>query len=298
MSGKDDVRDALHKQQGGKCMYCGRKLPKDIFHIDHKTPRKRNGSDRLSNLQLLCGTCNGRKGGDLTDGEFRRRYKLEPARGAEPPLKAIPKSYFDNITKQGQARKAKQRRQQEREPVKGPRQAAQEEARRINEKAEAEALKATERAERGPVEEPELPLFDLGGSSKGKRRAKEAEALHPADSLPSAEPIELAPTKFAQVIGKWDGTRYYEVNLLTGKKRSAKKKPDKVTSKNEWVAVVTGEFAPVDGLHVQAGGDMLRVSGNGKYVDIDRGFGKGTYASPLRSRNRSGAPKTRRGLHG
>jgi len=107
----NDIRDALYKQQGGKCMYCGRKLPKDVFQIDHKTSMKRDGSDRMSNLQLLCSTCNGRKGGDLTDGEFRRRYKLETARGARPPDKVIPQSYFDNITKQGRARKAKQRRQ-------------------------------------------------------------------------------------------------------------------------------------------------------------------------------------------
>ena len=291
MSGKEDVRDALHKQQGGKCMYCGRKLPQDIFHIDHKTPRKRNGSDRLSNQQLLCGTCNGRKGGDLTDGEFRRRYKLEPARGAEPPAKAVPKSYFDNITKQGQARKAKQCRQQEREPVKGPRQAAKEENRRINEKAEAE-----------------LPLdIDLGRpmTGAGEIRSDYNRAwpgLEPvylgeaSPHSPSEEPFDLAP-KWTQVIGKWDGKRYYEVNLLTGKKRTLKKKPAAVDVVGEWVERVEGEFPPQD-MYVQAGGDMIRIHGNGRFVDIEPAFGKPACPAPRRARETGGAPKTRRGLQG
>jgi len=38
--------------------------------IDHIVPRARSGSDRLSNLQLLCPFCNALKG-DQTDGEFR-----------------------------------------------------------------------------------------------------------------------------------------------------------------------------------------------------------------------------------
>ena len=89
-------RDALYKTQGGKCMYCGRKVARDLFDVDHKTPFSRGGSDRLSNLQLLCRTCNTRKG-DMSDGEFRKRYKLGASRGAKPPSKAIPMSYFDNV---------------------------------------------------------------------------------------------------------------------------------------------------------------------------------------------------------
>ena len=36
-------REALYKTQKGKCMYCGRKLDKDLFHIDHKTAFARAG---------------------------------------------------------------------------------------------------------------------------------------------------------------------------------------------------------------------------------------------------------------
>ena len=68
-------RELLYKAQGGKCNYCGIKLGIRYLHVDHKTPVARDGSDRMSNLQLLCSPCNTRKG-DMTDGEFRRRYKL------------------------------------------------------------------------------------------------------------------------------------------------------------------------------------------------------------------------------
>ena len=81
-------------------MYCGRKLDKDLFHIDHKTAFARGGRDSLSNLQLLCPTCNTRKG-KMSDGEFRRRYKLGPVRGATPPPRAIPMSHFDGIFQAG-----------------------------------------------------------------------------------------------------------------------------------------------------------------------------------------------------
>ena len=105
-------RDALYRVQSGKCMYCGRKIPKDLFHIDHKTPFSRGGSDRLANLQLLCPTCNTRKG-DMSDGEFRRRYRLGPSRGAKPPSKIIPQVHFDAVSKQVAARNARIRRRQD-----------------------------------------------------------------------------------------------------------------------------------------------------------------------------------------
>ena len=83
------------------------------FHVDHKTPVARAGSNRISNLQLICGPCNTRKGA-LTDSEFRRRYKLTPSRKVkEPPQKVIPQKYFEEISKTIATRKVKQRRKRE-----------------------------------------------------------------------------------------------------------------------------------------------------------------------------------------
>lgn len=54
--------------QLGVCVYCSTKL--DKYQIDHKTPVARGGGNENQNLQLLCPTCNRRKGAK-TDGEYR-----------------------------------------------------------------------------------------------------------------------------------------------------------------------------------------------------------------------------------
>lgn len=99
-------RELLYKAQGGRCNYCGKKLELAYMDVDHKTPVGR-GSNRNSNLQMLCAPCNKRKGRS-TDGQFRRRYKLPPAREATgPPSKVIPQKYFEGVSKTVAASKAK-----------------------------------------------------------------------------------------------------------------------------------------------------------------------------------------------
>ena len=85
-------------------MYCGeRKLLKNL-QIDHKHPVDRGGSNDRSNLQLLCGPCNQRKG-IHTDEEFRARYRslLEPGIGGrvpKPPSKMVSQNLFKAVTKE------------------------------------------------------------------------------------------------------------------------------------------------------------------------------------------------------
>ena len=71
---KRAITDDLIKKQKGRCMYCGRKVARDLFDLDHKNPVAKGGTNRKSNFQLLCRTCNTRKDA-LTDREFRRKYK-------------------------------------------------------------------------------------------------------------------------------------------------------------------------------------------------------------------------------
>lgn len=56
-------------EQDAKCTYCG-VLLSGAYHIDHKTPVSRGGSNDISNLQILCGPCNLKKG-TKTDEEYK-----------------------------------------------------------------------------------------------------------------------------------------------------------------------------------------------------------------------------------
>ena len=105
-----ELKRELHKAQAGKCMYCGRKPGIDLMDIDHKNPVAKGGSDTKRNLQLLCRSCNTRKGA-TTDRQFRTKFKsIGVPQTQTPPAKAIPQSKFETVAKQTAAKKAKQSR--------------------------------------------------------------------------------------------------------------------------------------------------------------------------------------------
>ena len=93
----DDLKRKLCQDQDYLCMYCGRRRAFTDLEIDHKIPVKRGGSDNLRNLQVICPTCNKRKG-NQTDTEFRRRYKELLPKRQEPPEPAIRQDAFDMVT--------------------------------------------------------------------------------------------------------------------------------------------------------------------------------------------------------
>jgi len=53
------VKSAVYWRDGGRCRRCGSTYK---LEYDHIVPWSRGGSDRMDNLQLLCRTCNRRKG--------------------------------------------------------------------------------------------------------------------------------------------------------------------------------------------------------------------------------------------
>jgi len=55
----DDIR-LLFEQQDGCCFYCDGLLGRG-FHVDHKVPLSRGGSNWPSNLALACASCNTQK---------------------------------------------------------------------------------------------------------------------------------------------------------------------------------------------------------------------------------------------
>ena len=100
---KKAIMDELFKKQGGRCMYDGRKVQRDLFELDHKVPVSRGGTNRKSNFQLLCGTCNKRKG-DLTDREFRRKYRAAGVPQTQVlPERTIPQKRFEEAGKVAKA---------------------------------------------------------------------------------------------------------------------------------------------------------------------------------------------------
>ena len=105
-----ELKRELHKAQGGKCMYCGRKPGIDLMDVDHKNPMDKGGSDQKRNLQVLCRSCNTRKGA-TTDRQFRSKFKsIGVPQAQTPPAKTIPQSKFEAIAKTTASKKAKQAR--------------------------------------------------------------------------------------------------------------------------------------------------------------------------------------------
>ena len=111
-----ELKKELYKAQSSRCMYCGRKLEIDLMDIDHKNPVAKGGSNTKRNLQLLCRTCNTRKGA-TTDRQFRSKFKAAGVPSAQtPPTKAIPQSKFEAVAKKTadvKAKKARNARQQD-----------------------------------------------------------------------------------------------------------------------------------------------------------------------------------------
>ena len=102
-----ELKQELFKAQKGKCMYCGRKSGIDLMDCDHKNPFSKGGSDSKRNFQLLCRTCNTRKG-NLTDRQFRSRFKAAGVPQTQtPPAKAIPQTAFEAVAKKTATTKAK-----------------------------------------------------------------------------------------------------------------------------------------------------------------------------------------------
>ena len=55
-----DIR-LIHKNQKGRCWWCGKKLKGKQYHIDHRVPLALGGSDSPENLVVSCPQCNMRK---------------------------------------------------------------------------------------------------------------------------------------------------------------------------------------------------------------------------------------------
>jgi 5-methylcytosine-specific restriction endonuclease McrA len=63
-----DVIIAVSVRDHGKCVSCGATTD---LHFDHKIPWSRGGTNNENNIQLMCGSCNRRKGAvDISDEDW------------------------------------------------------------------------------------------------------------------------------------------------------------------------------------------------------------------------------------
>lgn len=58
----DSQKRAAYERQGSRCAMCGKAFAYEEMHGDHKTPWSKGGHTTPDNLQMLCRTCNLRKG--------------------------------------------------------------------------------------------------------------------------------------------------------------------------------------------------------------------------------------------
>jgi 5-methylcytosine-specific restriction endonuclease McrA len=57
-----ELEDLILEIYGSSCCYCGAVLKVKTMSLDHKIPRFRDGSNDLSNVEIICKKCNVRKG--------------------------------------------------------------------------------------------------------------------------------------------------------------------------------------------------------------------------------------------
>jgi CRISPR/Cas system Type II protein with McrA/HNH and RuvC-like nuclease domain len=65
-------KEHLYAAQKQKCNGCGAKLPIRLLTVDHIKPFSKGGTEKPSNLQLLCNSCNSTKG-DGTQAQLKKR---------------------------------------------------------------------------------------------------------------------------------------------------------------------------------------------------------------------------------
>ena len=110
-------KDALYKEQGGKCKGCGKKFDKRNLTVDHIRAFSQGGGERLNNLQLLCGACNSLKGNG-TMAQLKKKLREQGVVKASPrKTKSAAKTTRSRKPKSTSRSTPKKRETRKRDPV-------------------------------------------------------------------------------------------------------------------------------------------------------------------------------------
>jgi len=71
----NEIKNMFKDNYGKKCKYCNKTLIVRNIACDHIIPLHNGGDSTYTNLQLICRTCNTRKG-YLTDKEYKRLLSI------------------------------------------------------------------------------------------------------------------------------------------------------------------------------------------------------------------------------
>lgn len=71
----DKIKSITLQALGSACKYCGDKITAKNLSGDHITPLTRGGVSYLDNFQIICNSCNQRKG-DLSGSEYEELLKV------------------------------------------------------------------------------------------------------------------------------------------------------------------------------------------------------------------------------
>ncbi len=70
------------------CGYCGKVIEDGDVTLDHIIPVSKGGTDKMSNMVLSCSKCNGRKGENIREPQYRKLKDLPHDR--RPPKRPKP----------------------------------------------------------------------------------------------------------------------------------------------------------------------------------------------------------------
>lgn len=82
-SARKDLRNAIHRREGGRCFYCLRNAPRPQLCLDHVVPEVSHGPGSYRNLVSCCLNCNVRKSGMPASDYLRWLYRERRLTAAE-----------------------------------------------------------------------------------------------------------------------------------------------------------------------------------------------------------------------